>query len=166
MASNHLNPDSRQCILARHIGIQFHDCNQLVPTNRPGTFSIMPMTQGIWTDERASDLAWWAVAKQLDHLSGNSHIIDHAWLVSYAGRPTESWALVTEPYADEARERALTILADDAMSDWFLDVHVLDRTQSSWSPGACVPIVATFQRHCAPLFIRSALLWALDGRLT
>src|SRR3954462_12192346 len=93
----------RQRKLAKYVGQQFHNCDNLVPKGPHGSFGLSPMEHsGYWTDERAIDIAWWAVATQLNGLF-NRYIIDHAWLITYENTSTESWALVTEPYLDEVQ---------------------------------------------------------------
>lgn len=160
------NPkNAAQQHLANQVGVRFHQCDKLVATDSHGSFYAGPMGYGFWTDVRANDIAWWAVAMQLQHLT-TRHIIDHAWLVSYDKRPTETWALVTEPYTNEAEARSLAILAADAMAGWEIDLHVFPASESSWNPGQCVPIVATFRKDSAETFIRQAVLWALTGPLS
>lgn len=154
-----------QVALAKAIGESFHQTDKLVPLGRSGSFSVGTMVHGIWTGERACDLAWWAVASQMQDAMKDKHVIDHAWLAVLDGSPAESWALVTEPYLDQQQSLDLMRLAFDVMPDWEIDVHVLDKSQSSWNPGKCTPIVATFRPGRWEAFMRAALLWALNGPL-
>ena len=160
------NPElARQQALALHVGRQFHDTDQLVPAGRNGSFSLAPMGHGIWCGETPESIAWWALAHHLTKIVNNRQIIDHAWLMRFADRSGEHWALVTEPYMDPKDAEGLPYLAADAMPGWFVDVHVLEPAWSAWNPGECLPIIATFQPGRAEAFIRQAMLWALQGPL-
>ena len=38
---------------------------------------------------------------------------------------------------------------------------IRDREESSWNPGCCTPIVATYVEGCVETFFRNAAMWAL-----
>lgn len=152
--------DGARHALAKHIGLQFYECDRIVPGER---FGIAPMASGnYWIDQRVSDIAWWAVAIRMAGLS----IFDHAWLARYDDKTNETWALVTEPYIEPGEANKLAIRATQEMAGWEICVRALPAKMGSWNPtGGCVPIVATFTRGHADWFIRKACLWALRGPL-
>ncbi len=153
----------RQLALAKRIGAEFCDCDNLIPLGSHSSFSVSSMSWDMWYDERICDLAWWAVGKQIEAHAGQAHVIDHAWVIGFGGKPHEPWALVTEPYIADDAATAIIHLANDAMAEWSVRVHLLPAVDSSWNPGQCRPIVATFNKGCVGSFMRTAVTWAIEA---
>lgn len=135
----------RQRCLAKHIGIAFYNNARLIPLGRHSTFFASDQLKNIWYDRKVCDLAWWAVGRQIEKHGSQYSTIDHAWLAGYEDTPNEPWALITEPYIAERSARSVAHKAGCAMFTWGIDIHVLPAASSSWNPGHCVPIVATFR---------------------
>ena len=154
----------RQRELAQWIGTEFYQSSKLKPLGHHSSFGVMPPMLDLWYDRLLCDLAWWAVGRQIELASEQIvSVIDHAWLAGYRGAEHEPWALVTEPYLKLADAKPLVTRAQKAMSGWNVRVKCLPLAQSSWNPGACCPIVATFEDGCIRTFFRTSVAWAMGA---
>ena len=156
----------RQMALARWIGVEFHETDKLIPLQPHSRMWVPPLpANDMWlgqlSTERVDKLAWAAVAAQLSAPNPINHIIDHAWLFGFSEGEQEPWGFVAEPYLDAKAIDAHLYLARDAMAEWEVKIQDLNPAQSSWNPGNCTPIVATFVPGMMPRLIRRALCWAL-----
>ena len=155
---------ARQRDLAQWIGTEFYQSSKLKPLGRHSSFDVSPPMLDLWYDRRLCDLAWWAVGRQIElAVEQHVHVIDHAWLAGYRDAEHEPWALVTEPYLAEAAAKSVVKRAEKAMLLWDVRVRYLPCAQSSWNPGACCPIVATFEDGSIRTFFRAAVRWAMEA---
>lgn len=154
----------RQQQLAREIGKAFHQTDKLVPLGPHSSFGLMIRSDplGLWMEKTLGEIAWQAVALQLQRQGGRSHVIDHAWLAGFKDPPHEAWALISEPYLDAERAERIKEYFDEIADDWSLECEVLPAARSSWNPGQCTPLVFTFWSGHAAAFARKAVTWWLD----
>lgn len=141
---------TRQRKLAASIDPKF------IPFGRHSSFSPPPMPlHEQFFDARMCDAVWWPVATMLGH-------IDHAWLFGMRDGCKEPWGFVTEPYLSEEEANAAVYLATDRMPDWGVTFQVWGKEHSSWNPGGCMVIIASFEPYSIRRLVQKATAWMLS----